>query len=149
MTYRAALTLWQTIRSRVTKLAANLSEEELALQDGKSTIGGLLYHTAEVEFMFADWYFGQAIPEQYGVGSGGNGGGDGDGKPRYANKEELLQFMEASNQFLIEAMEKLPADAWTIAVPSKMGECTPLEAVGRLMYHAGLHAGMIYSRKNR
>lgn len=44
---------------------------------------------------------------------------------------------------LEEAMKALSEEPWHIGVDSRMGLSTPLEAIGRLMYYTGVHAGQI------
>ncbi|MDR6554444.1 DinB family protein [Paenibacillus qinlingensis] len=73
--------------------------------------------------------------------SGGPGGAKA--KASYTNLQELVDDLTVSNNHLIEAMRALPEEAWTVPVDSPMGPSTPLEAVGRLMYHTGIHAGQI------
>lgn len=130
MTYKTAVTIWNALRQRFTSMAESLSEEDLDLQSGKSSIRSLLHHTAEVEFMFAEWYFGKKKPEDV---------------PATNTLPELLQLLASSNTHLTEAMNQLDESQWNIPVESPMGPpaSTPLEAIGRLMYHAGIHSGQI------
>nr|WP_236290888.1 hypothetical protein [Paenibacillus allorhizoplanae] len=41
------------------------------------------------------------------------------------------------------AAKKFEHEAWTVPVESPMGSSTPLEEVGGLMYHTGIHSGQI------
>jgi len=63
MTYTSVLPIWQAVQERFHKTVKALPEEDLNLTLGKSTIGGLILHNAEVEYMFAEWFFGRAKPE--------------------------------------------------------------------------------------
>ncbi|HLR10611.1 MAG TPA: DinB family protein [Sporosarcina sp.] len=83
----------------------------------------------EYEYLFADWYLGQQVTEIP--------------KVDHANKEALIAFLQQSDAFLQQAMEALSEEQWHEVVPSKMGDCTPIEVIGRLIYHAGMHAGQI------
>src|SRR5699024_1038421 len=117
------------LRNRLLEKAKGLSDEDLKLKLGEATIGRLLFHTGEVEYYFADWYFDKKSDEIP--------------KPTLTSIDELVAYLETSNRFLKAAMEELPAVAWKEEKETQMGTSTPLEAVGRLMYHAGIHAGQI------
>lgn len=131
MTYSTVLPIWNAIRERFHKTANALPEQDLSLQLGTTSIGSLLNHTAEVEYMFAEWFFGKAMPE------------GGIPKPALTNKDELVEFLESSNERILQAMKELPEEDWHKSMESPIGASTPLEAVGRLMYHTGIHAGQI------
>ncbi|WP_391204055.1 DinB family protein [Psychrobacillus sp. L4] len=130
MTYSTVLPIWNSIRDRFQKTATALPNEDLNLGLGNSTISSLLHHTAEVEYMFAEWFFGKSKAEETT-------------KPSLNNIEELVDFLTASNSYLQGAMEELQEEAWNKIIESPMGPSTPLEAIGRLMYHTGIHAGQI------
>lgn len=136
MTYSTVLPIWNALRERFQNTAKALPKQELNLQLGTTTIGSLLHHTAEVEYMFAEWFFDKEMPKDMA-------------KPSFTNLEELVELLSASNTHLLEAMQALPEEEWHKVVASRMGESTPLEAIGRLMYHTGMHAGQIsLIRKN-
>lgn len=136
MTYSTVLPIWNALRERFQNTAKALPKQDLNLQLGTTTIGSLLHHTAEVEYMFAEWFFGKEMPKDMA-------------KPSFTNLDELVELLFASNTHLLEAMQALPEEEWRKAVVSRMGESTPLEAIGRLMYHTGMHAGQIpLIRKN-
>ena len=88
---------------------------------------GLVTHTAEVEYIFAEWFFNKSKPETAPLEATTTHG----------------ELLVASNAHLDEAMKELPEDMWQTPVESPMGASTPLEAIGRLMYHAGIHSGEI------
>ncbi|QJD84508.1 DinB family protein [Cohnella herbarum] len=146
MSFSTVLPIWQAVQQRFHKTAKALPEQDLDLQSGSSTIGSLLRHNAEVEFMFAEWYFGRSIPEEAKAAL--SRGKEGNDEPPL-NKEELIALLEASNDNLIEAMRSLTDEAWQQRVESSFGASSPLEAVGRLMYHTGIHSGQIsFIQKN-
>lgn len=128
MSYETVVPVWNALRERFTKMAAGLTEEQLDLSIGESSIRGLLYHTAEVEYMFADWYLGKPMDDEL---------------PKATTLEELVDLLNASDKNLKQALQGLTEEQWHVSVESKMGASTPLEVVGRLMYHAGIHAGQI------
>lgn len=140
MTYATALTLWRTIQERFLKTAKSLPEQDLELKLGTASIGYMLRHGAEVEYMFAEWFFSRSMPADLTLLTKNGPAGS---KASFTHLPDLIAFLEASNQFLIEAMRDLPEEAWHIPVESPLGTCTPLEALGRLMYHTGIHAGQI------
>lgn len=130
MSYTTVLPIWEALRQRFTKTTSALPESDLNLTLGKSSIRGLLYHTAEVEYMFAEWFFGKTKPEYPAQTSS-------------ESLQDLVELLAASNAHLVQAMQELPEDQWGTPVESPMGSSSPLEAVGRLMYHTGMHAGQI------
>ena len=130
MSYATVLPIWDALRQRFAKTVNQLPEENLTMQLGSASIHGLLVHTAEVEFMFADWFFGKTKPDWAQLDS-------------TATLQQYVELLTASNKFFTEAMQELPEEKWTIPVESPMGASTPLEAVGRLMYHTGMHAGQL------
>lgn len=129
MTYAIVLPMWNAVRDRFLEKVKALSNEDLQLQLGDVTIGDLLYHTGEVEYIFADWYFGKRSEKIT--------------RPSLTNKEELITFLIDSNNFLKDAMKDLPEESWHEMKETRMGPSTPLEIIGRLMYHIGIHAGQI------
>ncbi|MEK4347788.1 DinB family protein [Paenibacillus sp. FSL P4-0184] len=129
MTITSVLPIWQAVQERFHKMVKALPEEDLNLKLGNSSIGGLISHNAEVEFMFAEWFFGRPKTQADDAA--------------YTTLSELVDLLSASNENLIAAMRELPEDAWHVSVESSFGTSTPLEAVGRLMYHTGIHAGQI------
>ncbi|NBD25825.1 DinB family protein [Paenibacillus glycinis] len=140
--YDSVLPIWSAIQSRFFRTASQLPQEDLALKLGPASIGYMLKHNAEVEFMFTEWFFRKPIPEGIRLSTNAGPAGDGGGE---ATLNELLQLLGDSNEHLRNAMRDLPEEAWTEPVESPMGgpATTPLEAVGRLMYHTGIHAGQI------
>lgn len=140
MTYETIVPMWDIVREKFMKKIHALQEEDLALQLGNTTIGGLIYHTGEAEYIFLDWYFGKSP--------------DGDTiKPALTDKAGLIDYLIESDLFLKSVMKNLPEEKWNEVVDSKMGSSTPLEAISRLIYHTGIHAGQMtyiqkYGQKN-
>ena len=136
MTYSNVSPIWTALRDRFQKTAQEIPVQDIDLQLGTSSVRSLLHHTAEVEYMFAEWFFDKKIPVEIG-------------RAEEAGHAQLIERLSSSNENLIEAMKALPEDKWQVVVASPMGPSTPLEAVGRLMYHTGMHAGQIsLIRKN-
>ena len=140
MTFDTVLPIWQALQGRFHKTVKALPEEDLSLKIGNASIGYMIRHNAEVEFMFAKWFFGKSMPTDIKISTSR---GEEATSVTNTNREELVELLTASNAHLIEAMRELPEHAWHETVESAMGPSTPLEAVGRLMYHTGIHAGQI------
>jgi len=140
LSFETVLPIWESIQQRFNKLVKAIPESDLTLRLDSVSIISLVQHTAEAEFIFMEWFFGKSIPEGMIERMSG--------KPDAANAgkecvEELLELLSASNHNVVEAMRSLPQEAWYKPVESPMGTSTPLEAIGRLMYHTGIHAGQI------
>ncbi|MGZ9583126.1 DinB family protein [Paenibacillus marinisediminis] len=140
MTVETVLPIWRSLQERFHKTARNLPEKNLPLKLGSASIGYMLRHNAEVEFMFAEWFFNRPMPAGLTILTGRGAAG---AMSDFADLAELVAILEASNEHLIAAMRDLPDEKWNEPVNSPMGPSTPLEAVGRLMYHTGIHAGQI------
>lgn len=80
--------------------------------------------------MFGEWYFNKEIPANMPIAN-------------TTDKERLLNLLQASDLFIVDAMHELPATSWSETVVMKMGSSTPIEAISRLLYHAGILAGQI------
>ncbi|MFD0590369.1 DinB family protein [Paenibacillus sp. GCM10027627] len=142
MTWSTVKPMWEAIQGRFHKMAKALPEEDLSLQIGSASIGYMLRHNAEVEYMFAEWFFGKPMPEGLEVVTSRGPAGKKD-EAGFTKLAELVELLEASNASLIQAMSELPEEKWLQPAESPMGPSTPLEAVSRLMYHTGIHAGQI------
>ncbi|WP_442600791.1 DinB family protein [Paenibacillus sp. KN14-4R] len=141
MSFEAVYPVWRTVRDRFQKSMQSIKEEELQLRLSPETlsIGYILRHNAEVEYMFAEWFFNKKAPEDvtYLTTEPDKGG------HAYGNVQELLTFLEAADLYLSSAMKELPEAAWDEPVSSPIGSSTPREALGRVLYHAGLHGGQV------
>lgn len=132
MIFSTVLPIWQAIQERFHKTVKALPEQDLSLKIGSASIESLIRHSAEVEYMFADWFFGKSKPEV-----------DNSNTEFTTKIDELVELLTSSNENLLEAMRELSEEAWHQPVESSFGTSTPLEAVGRLMYHTGIHSGQI------
>ncbi|SFT26662.1 DinB family protein [Paenibacillus sp. BC26] len=142
MSYEAVGPIWRVVRDRFQKMVQGLKEEELslAMTAESSSIGHMIRHNAEVEYMFAEWFFGATVPEGTEYIASGQGGAPNE---HALTLQELIAFSAAADAFLTEAMKQLGDDAWDTIVESKIGPSSPREALGRAIYHTGLHAGQI------
>ncbi|HLR01644.1 MAG TPA: DinB family protein [Virgibacillus sp.] len=129
MTHETVTAMWNSVRSRFTRKVNTLTHEDLNRQLGETTVADLLYHTGEAEYIFMEWYFNKEMPDFE--------------KPHTTDREALITFLETSNAHVTDAIQTLPENEWDKVRESQMGSSTPLEAISRLMYHAGIHAGQI------
>lgn len=128
MTYEIVAPIWGALRDRFQAKVAKLSEADLDIKLGETKVADLLYHTAEVEYMFSGWFFDKPFEEEL---------------VRPTNLAGYVQLLQEANDYVVEAMQALPEDSWNDVRESRFGNATPLEAVGRLMNHAGIHSGQI------
>jgi uncharacterized damage-inducible protein DinB len=131
----------QTARSRYQDVLANLEASELSwkLAPGSNSVGFLIRHIAEVEYRFCFMFFQRPIPEHVELATIGPVKDDGS----YTDLASLLAFREASYEYLVESLLSLPEDMWDIPIEAPIATLTPRQALGRLMYHNGYHAGQI------
>ncbi|AZN39077.1 DinB family protein [Paenibacillus albus] len=142
MSYEAVLPIWRVVRDRFQKMVESLKEEELhmAMSPESATIAHMIRHNAEVEYMFADWFFGRSAPEDITyMASGKTDSYD----PEAFTLGAVIAFSAAADTYFTEAMSVLPSDLWDVEITSKIGPSTPREALGRAIYHTGIHAGQI------
>lgn len=128
MSYYTVLPIWNALRERFQKTVEKLPKENINMQLGETTVGDLLYHTAEVEYMFSEWFFDKPMTDK-------------PDKP--TELKGYIQLLKESNEHFLQAMKDLPESSWDQIKQSAFGNSSPLEAVGRLMNHAGIHAGQI------
>lgn len=126
----AVLPIWQTSREKFVQKVMDIPEEQLTWKLDGMTIGELIHHTADVEYMFAEWYLHQTSPAHIP-------------QANTDDKLALIALLKASNTFIVQAIEDLPDLVWQEKVDAKMGAATPLETISRLLYHTGIHAGQI------
>lgn len=142
MTYSTVAVIWNTLHERFYNMAHSLPEQDLSLRIGPATIGYMLRHNAEVEYLFAEWFFRRGLPAGLDILTS-RGPAAGRDRAEFMDREGLLALLRASNLHVTEAMRELPDEGWHVPVDSPMGASTPLEAISRLLYHTGLHAGQI------
>jgi len=140
MNTETIIAMWEAVQTRFHKLAKELPVEALTLAIGPSSVGYMLRHSAEVEFVYAQWVFGVEKPEdlEYHTLRG----------PAHANAEftdldALVALLERSNQIMIDAMKALPEEDWSKEVKTPRGTFSAVDAVAQLIYHTGIHAGQI------
>lgn len=126
------LSMWEFTRNTFTEKISKLDDKDFLISDGKVTIGQIVYHTSQAEYIFLEWFFNSQLKQDMP-------------KDIHENKEALMIFLHDSNKAVLKAIKQLPEDKWSISIDSKMGKSTPAEAIARLIYHAGIHSGQITS----
>jgi len=131
----------QRARRRYLDVLDGLKEEELTMRlaPGSNSIGFLIRHNAEVEYRFCSMYFGRAYPEQVVVSTVGDVRDEG----TYTNLSALLTFQDEAYRFLVDTLSAFPDEDWHKIVEPPIGAMSPLEAVGRLIFHTSYHGGQI------
>lgn len=131
----------QTARSRYKDVLANLEEKELVwkLAPGSNSVGFLIRHIAEVEYRFCLMFFQRPLPAGLELATIGKVKDEG----TYTELASLLAFHEASFAHLLKALAALPKEAWDVPCEAPIATITPRQALGRLIYHNGYHAGQI------
>src|SRR5699024_12684324 len=97
MSYDVVLPIWKALRDRFQDKLKAVSEEQFQLQMDNTTVGDLLYHTAEVEYMFSEWFFESPNKKEII-------------KP--ADKSGYIQLLQQSNEHYMIAMKELTKEKW-------------------------------------
>ena len=128
-------------RTRLTNQLPTIKEADLTkkLHPNSNSIGFLLQHIAEVEFLFAKNVFGlEIMVSMHTVGKTIHDTG------KYTNIESELNILARS----AEALEKVilshqDADWSTNVTTAEFGTVTKAEALSRIISHTAYHAGQI------
>lgn len=131
----------QTARSRYSDVLANLEEKELSwkLAPGSNSVGFLIRHIAEVEYRFCVMFFQRPLPDGVRLTTIGQVKDEGN----FTDLAALLAFRDESFAHLLESLAALPKEAWDVPCEAPIATITPRQALGRLIYHNGYHAGQI------
>lgn len=131
----------QMARSRYLEALANLEASQLPwkLAPGSNSVGFLIRHIAEVEYRFCAMFFQQPLPENVILHTIGPVRDEG----AFTDLAALQSFMESAHAHLLTSLRALPEPDWDIPCEAPIGTLTPRQALGRLIYHTGYHAGQI------
>lgn len=140
MNTETIIVMWEALQTRFHKLVKELPLEALTLAIGPASVGHMIRHSAEVEFVYAEWVFGVKKPEDLVYQTLR---GPGHATVEFTELDELVALLERSNQMMIAAMRALPEEDWTKEVKTPRGTFSAVDAVSQLMYHTGIHAGQI------
>jgi uncharacterized damage-inducible protein DinB len=135
------LQMFKMGRTRLTNQLPTIKEADLTkkLHPNSNSIGFLLQHIAEVEFLFAKNVFGlEIMVSMHTVGKTIHDTG------KYTNIESELNILARS----AEALEKVilshqDADWSTNVTTAEFGTVTKAEALSRIISHTAYHAGQI------
>jgi hypothetical protein len=135
------LALWGEARTRFSQQLALLTAEDLGrrLHPSPNSVGFLVRHIGDVEFLFAKNVFGAAdvrvsaktVIAQHDTGE-------------WTDLPTLLAYVEAS-AVALRAIVAVQSEAdWDIVIETKeFGRKTKAEAFGRIVSHTAYHAGQL------
>jgi len=140
MNTETIIAMWESLQGRFHKMVKELPQESLSLSIGPASVGYMIRHSAEVEFVYSEWVFGTTKPEnlEYQTLRG-----PGNSTAEFTNIDELVSLLEQSNAIIIAAMKALPEEDWSKEVKTPRGTFSAMDAISQLMYHTGIHAGQI------
>lgn len=135
------LDLWIESRTRFDNQLQNLSPDDLKkkLFPGPNSVGFLIRHIGDVEFLFAKNVFGAAhlkvsaktVIDKYDTGD-------------WTNLEELKLYVASSFDALKTIVEQQSDTDWqTIIETKEFGAKTKAQAFGRIVSHTAYHAGQM------
>jgi len=140
MDTKTIVAMWDMAQSRFHNMVSGLPEDALSLAIGPATIGYMLRHSAEVEYVYAEWVFGKSKPEEltyYTLR------GPAHAKVEFLNLQEHIDLLKASHATVKDAILSMSGEEWSKEVKTPRGIFTPLDAIVQLIYHTGIHAGQI------
>lgn len=140
-TTNALFNLWQEARTRFSNQLSALNETDLKKKLGSSpnSVGFLIRHIGDVEFLFAKNVFGanelkvsaQTVISKHDTGE-------------WTNLNELKAYVENSAMALQGIIEKQSDADWdTLITTKEFGEKTKAAALGRIVSHTAYHAGQM------
>ncbi len=131
--------MWKMGRTRLTNQLDYISEDDLLkrVHSESNSVGWLLRHIAEVEFLFAKNDFGRDLNiKAQTIGSIAKDRG------QFNELDSLLKLIEKAEEELgaaIRGVEEWDGEITT----AEFGTVTRAEALGRIMTHTAYHAGQI------
>lgn len=132
--------LWQEGRTRLTQILPKIVEGDVnkRLHPESNSIGFLLRHIAEVEYLFTKNVFGQNIEVKvYTIGVSND-------KGLFNNLAELISYLSEAEQTLKKVFEAQSNENWEESITTKeFGTKTKQEALARILTHTTYHAGQI------
>jgi uncharacterized damage-inducible protein DinB len=135
------LALWLEARTRFVNQLFNLNAEKLSfkLSPSPNSVGFLLRHIGDVEFLFAKNVFGshdlkvsaKTIIDKHDTGE-------------WTDLNELVEYLTQSGIALSTVITNQSEDDWqTVVVTKEFGSKTKSEALGRIVSHTAYHAGQM------
>jgi uncharacterized damage-inducible protein DinB len=138
---QALLELWIESRTRFSNQLLNINQDDLKkkLAPGPNSVGFLIRHIGDVEFLFAKNVFGAAhlkvsaktVIDKYDSGD-------------WTNLEDLTIYTASSFDALKSiVVQQNDADWQTIIETKEFGTKTKAQAFGRIVSHTAYHAGQM------
>ncbi|HMT34439.1 MAG TPA: DinB family protein [Chitinophagaceae bacterium] len=135
------LALWVEARTRFSNQLESFTEDDLKkkLLPSQNSIGFLIRHIGDVEWLFAKNVFGasdlhvsaRTVIEKHDTGE-------------WTNLMELKEYVNTSFASLKSIVEKQTDSDWSNTITTKeFGTKTKAEAFGRIVSHTAYHAGQI------
>ncbi len=133
--------LWLEARTRFVNQLSNLNSEKLSfkLSPSPNSVGFLLRHIGDVEFLFAKNVFGshdlkvsaKTVIDKHDTGE-------------WTDLSGLLDYVTQSGIALSSIISNQSEDDWqTVVVTKEFGSKTKSEALGRIVSHTAYHAGQM------
>jgi uncharacterized damage-inducible protein DinB len=135
------LELWLEARTRFTNQLATLTPEELPkrLGDSPNSVGFLIRHIGDVEFLFAKNVFGDStlkVSAKTVIDNRDTG--------EWTDWEALKSYVAESFEKLHAIVEKQTDADWESSITTReFGAKTKAEAFGRIVSHTAYHAGQL------
>jgi uncharacterized damage-inducible protein DinB len=128
-------------RTRFTNQFSTIQEKDLTkkLEEAPNSVGFLIRHIGDVEFLFAKNVFGakdlhvhaKTVIDQKDSGD-------------WTNLQELKNYLATSEQNLLKIMDEQTDSDWeTTITTNEFGTKTKAEAFGRIISHTAYHAGQL------
>jgi uncharacterized damage-inducible protein DinB len=128
-------------RTRFTNQFSTIQEKDLTkkLEEAPNSVGFLIRHIGDVEFLFAKNVFGakdlhvhaKTVIDQKDSGD-------------WTNLQELKSYLATSEQNLLKIMDEQTDSDWeTTITTNEFGTKTKAEAFGRIISHTAYHAGQL------
>lgn len=135
------LQLFRMGRTRLSNQFPNIQEKDLPkkLHPDSNSIGFLLRHISDVEYLFAKNVFGLDVKvKTFTVGIGLHDSG------KFTVLEEEIKALSASAATLEQAILMQKEEDWEKSITTaQFGTITKTEALARIVSHTAYHAGQI------
>lgn len=133
--------LWLEARTRFVNQLSNLNSEMLGfkLAPSPNSVGFLLRHMGDVEFLFAKNVFGSRdlkVSAKTVIDKRDTG--------EWTDLNQLIEYVKQSGIALSDIISNQSEDDWqTVIVTKEFGSKSKAEALGRIVSHTAYHAGQM------
>jgi uncharacterized damage-inducible protein DinB len=140
-TTQILLALWMESRTRFSDQLTKINEDDLRkkLMPSQNSIGFLIRHIGDVEFLFAKNVYGlldlkvsaKTLIAQHDTGE-------------WTDFNALIEYTNASFETLKSVIESQLESDWSIVIETKeFGSKSKAQALGRITSHTAYHAGQL------